>query len=977
MKNSRILFIFCLLIQQRSVASDLINILPITDQIIALHFDDGRAVYHKKGERRTNEYVIINPLLIPQASLTSTYSLISTNDNTYRIRRSPVDIGRKTKGSEFTWLCQGWMNGCINNQPDHVKEHWIYLFLPEPLKNKSSYRLEIAQLASNGSVFQFTFDETQLQSPTLHTNLIGYTPEAPAKFGYLYHWMGDKGDLNLNRYTGRRFYIVQHHTNAVVFEGRVALRRPRTNGETGQINDTPQANFLGADVYECNFSAFKQPGKYRLVVDGMGCSHPFKIENSVYQDIFYTSIRGLYHNRSGIELKEPHTEFTRPAPHHPTQTPGFAGKLQYTTSRFIDWTNGDHSNADKPAIEAGILGSLDESWGWYQDAGDWDGYLRHLNIPTMLLFSWKIRPDNYLDNQLNLPESGNRIPDILDEAAWLPRYFYRIRHEIMRKGYGTGGVGGRVCGDHFGNDGEGRPSYEDINRTYIVSGEDPHTTYKYAAVAAQLAICFAQLGLSDPEGIDWKKEAIESYQWAKNNTRAGDENTKPAMPDRLGDFRAFAAASLLQLTQDPQYRDQVQLDLINLGSSDILRGEKLWGPFVVANLDNSLFSNLTIRTRCRNALITTADAMVTTAERRACRWGGDFNFPMLIGQATTPLIFEVILGYHITQTDNPAKAAAYLAVIHTTADYFLGSNPLNTTWITGLGIQRPDRVFHLDSWYNGKDEMVPGITPYGPWRHEFQFTGQGPWDVAWSYRSIYPESIHVWPGHERWFGNSPTPLNAEFTVDQNTVMNAVVYGFLNNAPKSDFISNRKPTFLQFTLVGDPTTRPTDSLTLRPIVQDPEGIDTIHKIEFYNGWQKIGESKNFPFIFKFTPKPGVDYQITAKVIDELGAYSFSEKIELRVEAKILSVQGEDTPLKIYPNPFSDKINFELGLNQIEPVELKIFNLSGQLIWQTTQNISSGSIHWTPNIRQNGIYLYQLSFFSPKKSIFYSGKIKFEP
>jgi hypothetical protein len=48
---------------------------------------------------------------------------------------SPNDIGRKTKVNETAWLCEGWDNakGCLNSSPDHVKEHWIYLFLPQPL----------------------------------------------------------------------------------------------------------------------------------------------------------------------------------------------------------------------------------------------------------------------------------------------------------------------------------------------------------------------------------------------------------------------------------------------------------------------------------------------------------------------------------------------------------------------------------------------------------------------------------------------------------------------------------------------------------------------------------------------------------------------------------------------------------------------------------------------------------------------------
>ena len=83
-----------------------------------------------------------------------------------------------------------------------------------------------------------------------------------------------------------------------------------------------------------------------------------------------TVARGLYHNRSGIALETPFTEFTRPAPHNPKLTPGFAGKLVYTTVRFTEWGSEGGNAKDLLAHAKGPI----ESAGWYQDAGDWDSY---------------------------------------------------------------------------------------------------------------------------------------------------------------------------------------------------------------------------------------------------------------------------------------------------------------------------------------------------------------------------------------------------------------------------------------------------------------------------------------------------------------------------------------------------------------------------------------------------------------------------
>jgi hypothetical protein len=824
MNRFAVVILLILIFQTGIKASDLVEVLPLTNQILMLHFDDGYAIYHKKGQARSNESVVVEMLNTMEAVKPLNYLLRSVDDANYTEGKNPTNIGRKTKGVEFTWMCKNWANGCVNPGPDHVEEHWIYLYLPQAMQSGKTYLLQTGTLANNGSQWTFTFDEQKQRSEAVHVNQIGYTPGASDKYAYVYHWAGDKGGISFSSFSGKNFYLLNLANNQIVFAGKLVFRKNKTNAETGQAIETPSANFLAADVFECNFSAFKEPGDYKIVVEGIGSSFPFRMADDLYRDVFYTSIRGLYHNRSGIELKKPYTEFERKAPHNPLITPGFAGKLKYTSSRFIDWTNGDAAEADKPAIENGIKGSIN-SWGWYQDAGDWDGYFSHMVIPSMLMVAWQVTPENYADGELNIPEGKNGIPDILDEASWLIRYYYRTRQELIAKGYGTGGVGGRVCGDHFGGDGEGKPSYEDIDRTWIISGEDPHTTYKYAALAAQLAFCLKTIGVPDPEGVDWSKEASEAYDWAKANTRVGDEYTKPAMGTLLKDIRSYAAASLYQLTGENKYHDQFKSDVTFITSSTVLGEENRNGAFVYAAMKNQP-TDAALKTRLASAIRTTGALSVTAANNRACRWGGDFNMPMLIGQSTTPRVYEVILAWYISKDTDAAKAKEFKTCVQNTADYFLGNNPLNTTWITGLGLRRPERVFHMDSWYNGKDEMAPGITPYGPWRKESYDTGLGPWQMTWAFKSIYPATITDWPGHERWFGNYPSPMNCEFTVHQNTILNAVVYGFLCNSSVGTYQANQRPTFDKMTVTKANVETVTDELqggVFRFMAQDWRGI----------------------------------------------------------------------------------------------------------------------------------------------------------
>ncbi|MCL4193197.1 MAG: glycoside hydrolase family 9 protein, partial [Thermoguttaceae bacterium] len=362
-----------------------------------------------------------------------------------------------------------------------------------------------------------------------------------------------------------------------------------------------------------------------------------------------------------------------------------------------------------------------------------------------------------------------------------PRFCYRLRHELLAKGYGTGGLGLRIAGDAFGQDEKelpggkrvGQGSWEDVDRIWAASGEDPWSTFRYAGTAGHLAFCLELAGATDPEGIDWAREAAEAYAWAKQNTRPGDEKKGPA----LREPRAYAAAALFRLTGDEQYERQFAADTAEINARTLLTDDAQYGPVLYALSAGKGAPDGELRKRIRSAVLSTADNLgVEVSSKRALRWGGNWYMPMLVGQQTTPWVLPVAAGYTLAREEEPERAKRYLAALYTTCDYFLGSNALNMTWVTGLGPRHPEHVFHMDAWYNGQGRFHPGIIPYGPWRKE-RDEGQGPWDVAWPHKTVYPH-IDRWPGNERWFDNRCSPMNSEFTIHQNTGPAAALFGFL-------------------------------------------------------------------------------------------------------------------------------------------------------------------------------------------------------
>ncbi|HVF84720.1 MAG TPA: glycoside hydrolase family 9 protein [Abditibacteriaceae bacterium] len=770
-----------------SRASDLVEVLPLTKDVLMLHFDDGYVQHHKRGEPRSQETVITNPLNVQIASQSATYKISSLDDAAYKQVQSPTDVGRKTKGTDFAWFVDRWENNrAVNDRPDHTAEHWLYLRLPSPLQSGRTYTLSTGSLAKNGNAHKIKFDTARLRSEAVHVNTLGYVPNAPTKYAYVYHWMGDKGALDLSAVAGKAFHIVDFTTRKRLWSGKVAFRKAKSNPETFNVTDSPPyGNFLNADVWECDFSGFRVPGRYVVEVEGVGSSWPFRITADVYRPAFRAVARALYHNRSGIALTKPYTEFERPAPHNPKLTPGFKGNLRYSRVRWSEWGS---EGGDPKVLMDNSPGTLDETWGWYQDAGDWDGYPSHLRVPQELLLSFEMGRNRFSDGELNIPESGNKVPDILDEAAWLPRYFQRLRAELLAKKWGTGGVGGRVAGDAFGGDEKklpdgktvGQGSWEDVDRVYMVSGEDPWTSYRYAGTAAHLAHLLRAAGIArDPQGVDWTKEARESYAWAQKNTRDGDE-----AKENLRNPRAYAAAALFRLTGEKPYEAQFIRDTEWIKADTLVREDASYGPFIYALDGGKGQRDEVALKRVRDAILFSADEdVLNSSAKRALRWGGDFGFPMLIGHQTTPWVLGGVAAYTLTRQSEPARAKRYLGALYTTADYFMGTNALNQTWITGVGPRYPQQIFHMDAWYNGKGQFHAGLIPYSPWRKQKE-SGQGPWDSDWANKTLYP-AIDAWPGNERWFSNRNAPLANEFTVHQNIGPAAAFYGWLcGEQPKS-------------------------------------------------------------------------------------------------------------------------------------------------------------------------------------------------
>lgn len=127
-------------------AADLIGILPVTDEVLLLHFKEGHIDYNgvrpdETYEPQTENRVCLGKLLDIQAATdASRYRITSDDDPDYADGRGPTAMGHKAKGAEFN---------SPYKQPQYLREYWVYAALPSPLQPDKTYTVRVGDLAEN------------------------------------------------------------------------------------------------------------------------------------------------------------------------------------------------------------------------------------------------------------------------------------------------------------------------------------------------------------------------------------------------------------------------------------------------------------------------------------------------------------------------------------------------------------------------------------------------------------------------------------------------------------------------------------------------------------------------------------------------------------------------------------------------------------------------------------------------------------
>lgn len=509
----------------------------------------------------------------------------------------------------------------------------------------------------------------QQPSEAIRLNQLGFYPGA------------EKIAVVVGENAGGEFYVKSADLSKTVF--------------TGQLTPAVAGEFSKRSTRVADFSKFTKEGSYVLEIPGVGQSYAFEIKPGVHKEVGTASLKGFYFTRASTDLPEAYAgKWHRPAGHPDTQV------LVHASA----------ASATRP--EGTVLKS---PRGWY-DAGDYNKYIVNSGISTgTLLAAYEDFPEYYKAQRLNIPESNNTLPDILDEVLW------NLRWMLSMQDPADGGVYHKLTTANF--EGMVMPD-KATNQRYVVQ-KGTAATLDFAAVMAQASRVYKQYdrelpGLADSclaaatKAFDWaQKNPNVLYMQEEMNKQFAPKVTTGAYGDQdVSDELIWAAAELYITTKDNAYYTQVNLfpdtemplpswpQVRLLGYYTLLRHEANLTPLAKKDIP-----------QLKKRLLAFADELMEGAFGR--------SYKTVMGKTEKDYIWgssavAANQGIALLQAYRISGDKKYLQGALSNLDYLLGRNATGYSFVTGFGKKPVMKPHHRPSVADGIDEPVPGLLSGGP-----------------------------------------------------------------------------------------------------------------------------------------------------------------------------------------------------------------------------------------------------------------------
>jgi endoglucanase len=451
----------------------------------------------------------------------------------------------------------------------------------------------------------------------------------------------------------------------------------------------------GESPWRADFSALTATGRYRLEI-GQGrsladTSDAFRVGTGLYARALLASQKMFYYQRTRTKLEEPYTlweegddDYTRAAPSHVHANVGWT--LDSYPAKKRKW----------PLVK-----------GWH-DAGNFDMYIPSTAPSCQLLMqAYEAAPTRFGDAN-GIPESGNGIPDILDETVWGLDWVlcmqtadgsFRVREAVMKLG-------------EVGNG----PADKDQS-TRWVSGIASASTAKACAALAQAARVVKPFDRKRSEA--YGRAAAKAWSWLK----AHPERVELSVPDsdqplwddgpEYKDENGARAAAAFELWHSFRLKDALA-DLRarwrqpQLGAGALEGGWPNIGRFAVLGLAQDAESPQDLRDEAKRRLFQAVDGYRAQVEEDGYRcllktgeyyWGS----PCVLMEKAALLSLAARL--------DPVGHGWAVDVVRDQWHWVLGRNPNGYSLISRVG-KGPTRIYHLE--WGKKTAPPPGYLVDGP-----------------------------------------------------------------------------------------------------------------------------------------------------------------------------------------------------------------------------------------------------------------------
>lgn len=495
-------------------------------------------------------------------------------------------------------------------------------------------------------------------------------------------------DAALSFTPGATYQLLNLDTNAVVLIG---------TANTWKSGATFEA--AGDKAWWFDFSSVTAPGKYAVVdVENNVRSPGFKIAADIYQPVLKHALRSFFYQHAGFAKQEPFAEaaWVDGASH--------IGTGQDKNARLFS----DKNNA---ATEKDLSG------GWY-DAGDYNKYTNwHAYYLVALLHAYAENPTVWGDDY-NIPESGNGIPDIIDEIKW--------GFDWLKKMQNNDGSVLSILGLAHAS-----PPSAATGPSYYGPASTSATLTSAGAFALGSKI-LATLGNADLNtyAADLQTRAESAWTWAVANPNVIFRNNEGASAglgagqqevDEAGRAtkKRTAAIYLFAATGSSTYRDHVDTNATNATSwVDVWSEPELTAWLYYASLPDAT-SNIasTIKSQYQTALNANHNwSAVRNAEDPYRAFIGTSNFTWGSNRTISRkgLTFHNLIDYNISGTDVAEVRNAALGYLN----YIHGVNPQAMVYLSNmysLGVHSSVNEFY-HSWFTDGSALWDrvGASTYGP-----------------------------------------------------------------------------------------------------------------------------------------------------------------------------------------------------------------------------------------------------------------------